>query len=40
MTEEEIAALKQKVAVTTNTNRAFVFDQPTVPGEETQRKIV
>ena len=40
MTEEEIQALKQQVAVTTKANRPFVFDQPTAPGEETQRKIV
>ena len=40
MTQEEIEALKQKVAVTTKANRPFVFDQPTAPGEETQRKIV
>ena len=40
MTEEEIEGLKQKVAVTTKANRPFVFDQPTVRGEGTQRKIV
>ena len=40
MTQEEIQALKQKVAVTPKANRPFVFDQPTAPGEETQRKIV
>ena len=40
MTQEEIEALKQKVAVTPKANRPFVFDQPTAPGEETQRKIV
>ena len=40
MTHEEIAALKQKVAVTTKANRPFVFDQPTALGEETQSKIV
>ena len=40
MTQEEIEALKQKVAVTTKANRPFVFDQPTAPGEETQREIV
>ena len=40
MTQEEIEALKQKVAVTTKANRPFVFDQPTALGLETQRKIV
>ena len=40
MTQEEIEAWKQKVAVTTKANRPFVFYQPTAPGEETQRKIV
>ena len=40
ITQEEIQALKQKVAVTPKTNRPFVFNQPTAPGEETQRKIV
>ena len=40
ITQEEIEALKQKVAVTTKANRLFVFDQPTASGEETQRKIV
>ena len=40
MTQEEIEALKQKVAVTPKANRPFVFDQPTAPGEETQRNIV
>ena len=39
MTQEEIEALKQKVAVTTKETRPFVFDQPTAAGEETQRKI-
>ena len=38
ITQEEIEALKQKVAVTTKTNRPFVFDQPTAPGEATQEK--
>ena len=40
MTQEEIEASKQKVAVTTKVSRPFVFNQPTAPGEETQRKIV
>ena len=40
MTQEEIGALKQKVAVTPKANRPFIFDQPTAPGEETQRKVV
>ena len=40
MTQEEIVGLTQKVAVTSKANRLFVFDQPTAPGEETQRKIV
>ena len=40
MTQEEIDALKQKVAVTTIANRVFVFDQPTAPREETQTKFV
>ena len=40
MTEEEIQALKQQVAVTTKANRPVVCDQPTASGEETQRKIV
>ena len=35
ITQEEIEALKQKVAVTTKTNRPFVFDQPTALGQET-----
>ena len=40
MTNKENEALIQKVPVTTKANRPFVFDQPTVPGEETERKIV
>ena len=40
MTTGEIEALKQNVAVTTKASRPFVFDQPTAPAEETQRKIV
>ena len=40
MTQEEIEALKQKVAVTTTANTPFVFNQPTALGGETQRKIV
>ena len=40
ITQQEIEALKQKVAVTAKVTRPFVFDQPIAPGEETQRKIV
>ena len=40
MTQEEIEAFKQKVAVTTKATRPFVCKQATVPGEGTQRKIV
>ena len=40
MTQEEIQALKQKVAVTTMAHRPCVFDQPTASGEEIQSKIV
>ena len=39
MTNKENEALIQKVPVTTKANRPFVFDQPTAPREETQRKI-
>ena len=39
MTQDEIEAQKQEVAITPKANRPFVFDQPTAPGEETQRKI-
>ena len=40
MTQEEIEAFKQNVAVTTKATRPFVFDQPTPPGEETECKII
>ena len=40
MTQEEIEALKQKVAVTPKANWPFVFDKPAAPGEEIQRKII
>ena len=40
MTQEDIEASKQKVAVTSKANRPFVSDQPRAPGEEKQRKIV
>ena len=39
MIQEEIHELKQKIAVTTKANRHFIFDKPTVPGEEVPRSI-
>ena len=39
ITQKEIEKLKQKIAVTSNATRPFVFGQPGAPGEETQRKI-